>query len=124
MMTTVQTITTIEQLEELIDTTNSLYVRWSHGPEADAANNWISKNWAGTWDESRGDYDYVPVDEAGLSATELTETYHVSTWAGETFGNVCYVLIGTEIARCSDDEPMLIHVEPVAIIAPELIASI
>lgn len=69
---TMTTITTIEELETLIDSTDKLYVRWSHGPEADAANGWISKNWAGTWQEWRGDYDYVPVDEAGLSATEMT----------------------------------------------------
>lgn len=120
----IATITTIEELETIIETTDNLFVRWSHGPEADATNNWISKNWAGTWDEARGDYDYVPVDEIGLSATWMTDPSDAKTWKGDTYGTVCYILTGEEIARCSDDEPLLRFVEPVAILSPELIASL
>lgn len=118
------TITTIEELEALIDNSDALYVRWSHGPEADEANNWISKNWAGTWQDFRGDYDYIPVDEDGLSATEITDPRDAKKWAAETYGTVCYVLTGREIARCSDEEPLLVNVEPIAILSAELIASI
>lgn len=119
-----KTITTIEELETVIDSTDKLFVRWSHGPEADAANGWISKNWAGTWQEWRGDYDYVPVDEAGLSATEMTDPRDAKKWAKETYGTVCYVLTGRVIDRCSDDEPLLVNVEPIAIISADLIAAI
>lgn len=119
-----KTITTIEELETIIASTDPLFVRWSHGPEADEANGWISKNWAGTWDDARGDYDYVPVDEDGLSATEMRYASDALTWKGETYGSVCYVLTGREVARCSDDEPLVTWVEPVAILAPELIAAI
>ncbi|HWV24003.1 MAG TPA: hypothetical protein VNZ58_07420 [Thermomicrobiales bacterium] len=118
------TFTTIEQIEELMGTRSDLYVRWSHGPEADAQNNWISKNYAGTWDEVRGDYDYIPVDEIGLSALALDSLNAITRYEGEVHGTVCYVMAAREVDRCSDGDPLVDSVEPIAIIAPELISTI
>lgn len=118
------TFTTIEQIEELMDSRDDIYVRWSHGPETDAANGWISKNYAGTWDDARGDYDYVPVDEVGLSATALDDVRAITRWANEVHGELCYILSAREIGLCGDEEPLVANCQPLGIVAPELIRAI
>ena len=121
------TFTTIDQIEEMIDTRTDLYVRWSNGPEADAANGWVSRNHAEACYEWQGD-ELVNIgggyEEDGLSATPLDDLSAITRWDGQVNGTVCYILSGSEVGECSDGEPLLVGCEPVGFVPAELVAAI
>lgn len=113
-----KTITSRDDLQDTIENaTETLYVRWSLGPEADAANGWISRNYA-VFDEESGEQligESVP--EIGLSAVLVWDASNVSEMQNSSFGQVCYLLIGREVGECGDGYPLLAGVTPVAIVA-------
>lgn len=110
-----------------------VYVRWSHGPEADAANGWISQCYC-VFDDETGQQlfnaDHTPRSrpEVGLSALRVTcpddaedLADSILRYAGEVHGETCYILTGDEIGRCDDGDPLLRWVHPVAILTDAVI---
>ncbi len=128
-----QTITTLAELETFLEANESridageLFFRWSHGPERDAANGWISRCYA-VYDDETGmqmfEADGSPVtrDEDGLSAARVydADVKHamlvIKAWLGEVWGETGYFLTGTSHQVCGDEEPLVDFVEPLAII--------
>ena len=111
--TTIQTITTRDELLAFFaerDETmwGEIYVRWSHGPERDAAGGWISHNYA------------TDEDEEGLCVGIIMDFVdpfvEITRWQGEVYGETCWLLTGIECGECSDGEPLLRAIEPLAII--------
>lgn len=115
---TLTTITTHDELVAFLAEREAVepgetFVRWSNGPERDAANNWTSRNYF--------DADN-PEDLDGLSATPVLDIENpvadITRWQHEVWGETCYLLTGSVYGYCSDDEPLLYHCQPLAIIAP------
>ncbi len=123
-----QTITTIAELDTLIDETPALYARWSHGPDADAANGWVSRRWCPMeiYDEEGQviDIESEGAEEAGLSATLVLGRTAIVRWHGDVHGETCYLLTGNEAGLCSDDEPLLSSPEPIAYVSMDLVNEI
>jgi len=105
----------LDDLVKLLETTPNLYVRWSQGPEADRC--------ATSIDQLTG------VELPGLSANSLA----VEPWwgdrparvwlarrlydyrhLGEEPGVVPWVLVGEELARGPDNEPVVRCIRPIA----------
>lgn len=114
-----KTITTRDELQDAIEDA-PMYVRWSNGPEADAANGWISRNWAQQYtynDEGEIDGVVDGYDEAGLSVVPVADVRDVWAMASEVNGQVCYILTGDEVGECADGFPLLVNVIPIAFVA-------
>lgn len=113
-----KTFTTRDDLVQFIeDATEPLYVRWSHGPEADAANGWISLNYACIDEESGEQVICDPIPEIGLSAVLVWDASNVTEMRYTSFGQVCYLLTGREVGECNDGYPLIAGVTPVAFVA-------
>lgn len=120
---TLQIITSRDELESFVadhadDIANGeLFVRWSHGPDADDANDWTSFDWS--------DPDN-PVELDGLSATTVYDADDainaIRRWRGQVWGETCYILTGWTRQQCSDDEPLVLTPEPLAIVDRAVIA--
>ncbi len=114
-----QTITTVADLERFLSSneqaiaSGELFFRWSDGPDADKAQGWVSSDWS----DPAG-----PVELDGLSAVAIGTT-HVSSvqilmrsWKDQVWGENGYFLLGRELTRCIDDEPLVGWVDPIATI--------
>lgn len=123
-----QTIATLAELEALINQTPNLYVRWSHGPEADAANGWVSRNWCrqDVYDDEGQviGYNDEGYEEDGLSVASVLSAAAIVRWRGEVHGETCYLLTGREVGLCSDGEPLITSPEPIAYVADSLIGEV
>lgn len=120
------TYTSLDQLVQLIETGEPVYVRWSRGPHADRLNS------AGSRDELTG------TELPGLSANPLQpEAWWcdrpVALWVARRLydyshlrhdkgpGISPWVLVGEEAGRGPDNEPLVRHIRPVAWIANSVI---
>jgi hypothetical protein len=125
-MTELRTIGTLEELAGLVDRCGSLFVRWSRGPEADAAG--MSRD------------DLTGTRMPGLSANPLA----VEEWWGRRSlrlwvarrlhdyshlkhdkgpGVRPWVLEGKELGRGPDNEPLVDCRRPLAWIADDVLAE-
>lgn len=124
-----RTIKTFAQLMTLVsETTGTLYVRYSRGPQVDARSNYTSRNHA------------AGRAEAGLSVERLTPP---SDWPGSAeeyvimqVASYCYLLgqgdrgtrgwimTATEVARGSDNEALVTDVTPVAWLDTDLVNAL
>lgn len=112
------TVTSVDELAELVGDRADLYIRWSAGPDADRG---------GTSRDA-----LTGVELPGLSANTLA----VEPWWGERSrrvwvarrlydylhlrrrrGRQAWVLRGDECGRGPDNEPLIEHAEPVARVA-------
>lgn len=128
--TTLQAITTRDEIESFVEANadmieaGEVFVRWSHGPERDEANGWVSRNWASEGDEEyEGEAHYD-----GLCATKVWDAtvndvvVVARMYKGQVHGETCYILSGRACGECPDGEPIVEYVEPLAIIAPSALA--
>ncbi|MFG2000278.1 DUF6098 family protein [Spirillospora sp. NPDC048911] len=121
------TITTLDELAGLVEGTHALFVRWSRGPDADAAGS--SKD------------ALTGVDMPGLSANPLIvedwwrprptwiwvarRLYDYSHLEHEKAPGIRpWVLEGEELARGPDNEPLVRVHRPVAWVAESVLAEV
>ncbi|WP_231641716.1 DUF6098 family protein [Saccharomonospora sp. NB11] len=120
MATDMRTVRTLAQLAELVDSGDAPYLRYSPGPESDARH---SSN-----DHESG------LTMPGVSANPLEApgwwTLPLEDWLAR---RVCqylreldegarpWVLSGRQVDFGPDNEPLLVDIQPVAWLAPELV---